>query len=273
MAVITKKNLSTSTPSRRVVSSLPLKILVSQERPTSGKSPYDDLAEKYGVEIAFLPFVRIEPVSIKDFRKQRVDLAGHTAVVLTSQTAIDHYFRVCESMRFTVSENMKYFCSTERIAFYLQKYIVYRKRKIFFGVDSKAESLFIPIAKHPKERYLIPVSDIHNDTLFTLLDNKKIEYQKVVLFRTVSAGFPPDTNINDYSMVLLFTPAGLTALQDNCPNFEQGQINIGCFGSSTAKAITEAGLRVDLLAPTPEALSMVTALEQYLKKQLGAKRR
>jgi uroporphyrinogen-III synthase len=273
MVITAKKKLSTSAASRRGVSSPPLKILVSQERPVSGKSPYDDLAEKYGVEISFLPFINIEPVSVKDFRKQRVNLADYTAVVLTSQTAIDHYFRICESMRFSVSENTKYFCSTERIALYLQKYITYRKRKIFFGVDSKAESLFVPIAKHPKERYLVPVSDIHNEALFLLLDNKKIEYRKVVLFRTVSASFPPGTNINDYNVVLLFTPAGLTALRDNCPNFEQGQINIGCFGLSTAKVITEAGLRVDLHAPTPEARSMVTALEQYLIKQLGVKRR
>ncbi|MDR3137789.1 MAG: uroporphyrinogen-III synthase [Tannerellaceae bacterium] len=273
MVITAKKKISTSTTSKQVGSPSPLKILVSQERPVTGKSPYDDLAEKYGVEIAFLPFIKIEPVSVKDFRKQRINLAEHTAVVLTSQTAIDHYFRICKSMRFSVPENMKYFCATERIAFYLQKYTAYRKRKIFFGVDSKAESLFVPISKHPKERYFIPVSDIHNDTLFTLLNNKKIEHEKVVLFHTVSAGFPPDMNINEYHMVLIFTPAGFTALQDNCPNFEQGQINIGCFGSSTAKAITEAGLRVDLQAPTPEARSMVTALEQYLIKLLGTKRR
>jgi uroporphyrinogen-III synthase len=249
------------------------KILVSQERPASGKSPYDSLVEKYGVEIAFLPFVQIEPLSIKEFRKQRIDFTAYTAIVFTSRTAIDHYFRICESMRFPISEETKYFCATEAIAVYLQKYIVYRKRKIFFGAGSKAEGVFAPIAKHPKERYLVPVSDIHNDTLFTLLDHKKIEYRKVVLFRTVSAGFPPDTNIKDYSMVLLFSPAGLTALRDNCPGFEQGKIGIGCFGASTAKAIAEAGLRIDLQAPTPEAPSMVTALEQYLKTQLPPKRK
>jgi uroporphyrinogen-III synthase len=243
-----------------------LKILVSQTKSASGRSPYDDIAEKYAVRIDFQPFVKIEPVSVQDFRKQRIDLSEHTAVVFTSRTAIDHYFRICEGMRFPIAEGMKYFCTTEAIAVYLQKYTVYRKRKVFFDTGGKA-NVFAPIAKHPKERYLVPVSDVHNDDLFALLDGKKIDYRKVILFRTVCTGLPPEIKLGDYDMILFFSPAGVAALHDIDPAFEQGRILIGCFGSATAKAITEAGLRLDLPAPTPEAPSMVSALELYLKKQ------
>ncbi|MDR2791394.1 MAG: uroporphyrinogen-III synthase [Tannerellaceae bacterium] len=247
-------------------------ILVTQPRPASGKSPYDGLAEKYGLKIDFHPLVEITPVSVKDFRKQRIELAEHTAVILTSRTAIDHYFRICEGMRFPISEGMKYFCATEAIAVYLQKYTVYRKRKIFFGPDGKPNGIFVPIAKHPKESFLVPVSDVHNDDLFALLESKKIVHRKVVLFRTVSVGLPPEVALSDYDMILLFSPAGVSALRKHNPDFEQGQTLIGCFGAATAKAITESGLRLDLQAPTPEAPSMVNALELYIKKHLTLRR-
>jgi uroporphyrinogen-III synthase len=248
---------------------MPLKIkrlLVSQPKPASDKSPYFDIAERYGVEIDFRPFIKIEPLSAKEFRQQRVSVLDYTAVIFTARTAVDHFFHLCEELRVTIPESMKYFCMTEAIAVYLQKYTVYRKRKIFFGHTGKLEELATIIGKHAKERYLAPVSDIHKDDLFTLLDAKKINYVKAVMFRTVSNDFA-DGEAFDYDMLLFFSPSGITSLLKNFPNFIQEDIRIGCFGPTTAKAIKEAGLRLDMEAPTPEAPSMTAALELYFRKE------
>ena len=244
------------------------RLLVSQPKPTSEKSPYFDLAEKYGVEIEFRPFIKVEPLTSKEFRQQRISILDYSAVVFTARTGIDHFFRLCEELRVTIPENMKYFCMSESIAVYLQKYIVYRKRKIFFGASGKLDDLITIIAKHPKEKYLVPVSDVHKDDLRLKLEAKKIDFTEAVMYRTVSNDFKADESF-DYDMLVFFSPAGISSLLKNFPNFNQKDIRIGCFGSTTAKAVKDAGLRLDVEAPTPEAPSMTAALEQYLKKESG----
>lgn len=244
------------------------KLLVSQPKPTSEKSPYFDLAEKYGVEIEFRPFIKVEPLTSKEFRQQRISILDYSAVVFTARTGIDHFFRLCEELRVTIPETMKYFCMSESIAVYLQKYIVYRKRKIFFGASGKLDDLITIIAKHPKEKYLVPVSDVHKDDLRLKLEAKKIDFTEAVMYRTVSNDFKADESF-DYDMLVFFSPAGISSLLKNFPNFNQKDIRIGCFGPTTAKAVKDAGLRLDVEAPTPEAPSMTAALEQYLKKESG----
>ena len=246
------------------------KVLVSQPKPATEKSPYFDIAEKFGVEIDFRPFFKVEPLTSKEFRQQKISILDHTAVVFTSRHAINHFFHLCEELRVAIPETMKYFCVTEAIAVYLQKYIVYRKRKIFFGQTGKVEDLAVVIGKHPKEKYLIPVSDIHKEDLISLLEAKKISYTKAVMYRTVSNEFE-DKEKFDYDMLVFFSPSGISSLLKNFPNFEQKDIKIGCFGPTTAKAIKDAGLRLDMEAPTPEAPSITAALEMYLKKQQSEK--
>ncbi|MDR1344605.1 MAG: uroporphyrinogen-III synthase [Tannerellaceae bacterium] len=248
---------------------MPVKIkrlLVSQPKPETDKSPYFDIAEKYGIEVDFRPFIKVEPLSAKEFRQQRVSILEYTAVIFTARTAIDHFFHLCEELRIAIPESMKYFCMTEAIAVYLQKYTIYRKRKIFFSPAGKVEELSTLICKHPKETYLAPVSDIHRDDLFLLLDNKKIKYAKAIMFRTVSNDFSGSEQFN-YDMLLFFSPSGITSLMKNFPDFKQDNIRIGCFGPTTAKAVKDAGLRLDVEAPTPEAPSMTAALELYFKKE------
>ena len=247
------------------------KILISQPKPETEKSPYFDIAEKYGVKIIFRPFIKVEGVLAKDFRTQRINILDFTAVIFTSRTAIDHFFRLCEELRVQIPETMKYFCVTEAIAVYLQKYIIYRKRKIFFTPEGKVQDLMTPISKHNKEKYLFPVSDVHTDELTKLLDEKKISYQLAVMYRTVSNDFTTEDTF-DYDMLVFFSPAGIASLLKNFPQFEQGDIKIGCFGSSTAQAIKDSGLRLDIPAPTPEAPSMAAALEKYLKELNGKKK-
>lgn len=242
------------------------KLLVSQPKPSSEKSPYYSIAEKYGVEIDFHPFIKVESVSVKDFRQQRINILDFTAVIFTARTAVDHFFNLCEELRITVPESMKYFCKTEAIAVYLQKYIVYRKRKIFFGANGKNEELIPLVSKHAKENYLMVVSDVHNDELANLLDKKGVKYQKAIMYRTVSNEFSKDEAF-DYDMLLFFSPSGISSLLKNFPDFKQDDIRIGCFGPTTAKAVLDAGLRLDVQAPTPEAPSMTAALENYLKEE------
>jgi len=240
------------------------KILVSQPEPKTEKSPYFDIAEKYGLQIVFRPFIKIDPVNAKDFRTQRVNVLDYSAVIFTAKTAIDHYFRLSEELRIQIPESMKYFCVTEAIAVYLQKYIIFRKRKIFYPASGKIEDLMIYIGKHNKETYLMPVSDVHKEDLIKLLDDKKIKYNKAVMYRTVSNDFAPDEAF-DYDILLFFSPAGIVSLFKNFPTFEQNGTFIGSFGPTTAKAIRDAGLRLDIAAPNPESPSMTAALENFLK--------
>ncbi|MDD2961180.1 MAG: uroporphyrinogen-III synthase [Muribaculaceae bacterium] len=240
------------------------KILVSQPQPSSDKSPYYDIAEKYGVEVVFRPFIKVEGLEAKEFRQFKVSISDFGAVIFTARTAIDHFFRLCEEMRITIPDSMKYFCTTETIALYLQKYIVYRKRKIFFGKSGKLDDLIPSLNKHIKEKYLFPISDVHKDNL-SILDNYKVNYTKAVMYRTVSNDFGKD-EIFDYDMLIFFSPAGVDSLMKNFPNFDQKDIVIGCLGETTAKAVKDAGLRLDIEAPTVEAPSMTAAIDLFFKK-------
>lgn len=239
------------------------KILVSQPKPSSDKSPYFDIAQRYGVDIVFRPFIKVEGLSSREFRQQKVNIADYTAVIFTARTAIDHFFRLCEEMRLTMPDTMKYFCTTEQIALYLQKYIVYRKRKVFHGTTGKLDDLLPLLTKHNKDKYLFVVSDV-NQRGADLLDAHKVNYTKAIMYRTVSNDFTPEEAF-DYNMLLFFSPAGIESLKKNFPDFNQGDIRIGCFGASTAKAVTDAGLRLDFHAPTPGAPSITAALENYLR--------
>ena len=242
------------------------KVLVSQPKPTSDKSPYFDIAEKYGVEIVFRPFIKVESLSAKEFRQQKVSILDHTAIVFTSRHAIDHFFNLCTDLRVTIPETMKYFCTSEQIALYIQKYVQYRKRKVFYGNTGKFADLLPSIVKHNSEKYFVPMSDVHNDEIKNALDAKKINHTEAVMYRTVSNDFSEDEKF-DYDMLLFFSPAGIASLMKNFPNFEQKDIAIGCFGPATAKAVKDAGLRLDLEAPTVESPSMTAALDKFIAEQ------
>ena len=239
--------------------------LVSQPKPASEKSPYYDIAEKYGVKIDFRPFIKVESLSAKEFRQQKVSILDHTAVIFTSRHAIDHFFNLCTELRVTIPETMKYFCVTEAVALYIQKYVQYRKRKIFFGATGKIEDLVPSIVKHKTEKYLVPMSDVHNDDVKNLLDKNNIQHTEAVMYRTVSNDFTSDEEF-DYDMLVFFSPAGVTSLKKNFPDFDQKEIRIGTFGSTTAQAVRDAGLRLDLEAPTVQAPSMTAALDMFIKE-------
>lgn len=238
---------------------------MSQPKPTSEKSPYYDIAEKYGVKIDFRPFIKVESLSAKEFRQQKVSILDYTAIVFTSRHAIDHFFHLCTEMRVTIPETMKYFCVTEAIALYIQKYVQYRKRKIFFGNTGKFDDLMPAITKHKTEKYLVPMSDVHTDEIKNQLDKCKVKHTEVVMYRTVSNDFRPDEAF-DYDMLVFFSPAGIQSLRKNFPEFNQGDIRIACFGPATAKAASDAGLRLDLEAPTVKMPSMPSALDLYLSE-------
>ena len=241
------------------------KVLVSQPKPASEKSPYYDIAEKYGVKIDFRPFIKVESVSAKEVRQQKVSILDHTAAIFTSRHAIDHFFHLCTELRVTIPETMKYFCVTEQVALYIQKYVQYRKRKIFFGATGKIEDLIPSIVKHKTEKYLVPMSDVHNDDIKNLLDKHNIQHTEVVMYRTVSNDFGKDEEF-DYDMLVFFSPAGVSSLKKNFPDFDQKNIKIGTFGSTTAQAVRDAGLRLDLEAPTVQAPSMTAALDMFIKE-------
>ena len=242
------------------------KVLVSQPRPTTEKSPYFDIAEKYGVKIDFRPFIKVESLTPREFRKQKVSILDHTAIVFTSRHAIDHFFNLCVNLRVTIPETMKYFCTSETIALYIQKYVLYRKRKVFFGATGKFADLLPIIVKHSQEKYFIPMSDVHNDEVRDMLDNNKINHTEAVMYRTVSNDFTPEEAF-DYDMLVFFSPAGIQALKKNFPNFVQGDIAIGTFGPTTAKAVRDAGLRLDLEAPTAASPSMTAALDKFIAER------
>nr|WP_319572828.1 uroporphyrinogen-III synthase [uncultured Draconibacterium sp.] len=239
-------------------------ILVSQPEPSTAKSPYFELAEKNGLKIDFRPFIQVEGVPAKEFRQTRTQILEHTAVIFTSRTAIDHFFRIAQELRITVPDSMKYFCISEATAFYLQKYIVYRKRKIFYA-DGRFTDLVNVMKKHKDEKFLVPLSDIHKQEIPTLLDKGGYKYTKAILYRTVSADLSDLADIK-YDVLVFFSPSGIKSLFQNFPDFEQNSTRIACFGPSTAKAVEEAGLRLDIQAPTAQAPSMTMALEQYIKK-------
>lgn len=244
------------------------KILVSQPQPTSEKSPYFDIAKDLDVELVFRPFIKVEGLTSKEFRQQRINLLDYTAVVFTSRHAIDNYFTLAKELRVTIPEDMKYFCVTEQIALYIQKYIQYRKRKVFFGTTGKIADLVPTMVKHKTEKYLVPLSDVHNNSVTELLDAKKLQHKECIMYRTVSNDFTPEEKkAFDYDMMIFFSPTGIKALMKNFPKFKQDDIKIAAFGPSTAKEVTDNGLRLDLQAPTPEQPSMTGALRAFLEKK------
>lgn len=243
------------------------KILVSQPKPAAERSPYFDIAEKYGVELHFIPLIRVEGLTAKEFRQQKISLPDFTAVIFTSRGAVDHFFRLCEEMRYQVPDTFKYFCQSESIALYLQKYTLYRKRKIFHGPTGKFEDLIPILQKHHKENYLYAMSDISKDNLAGL-EKSKIKYVRAVMYRTVANEIPKEELQAD-DMIIFFSPEGIKALLKNFPDFNQGDKKIGCFGALTAQSIREAGLRLDMEAPTPQAPSITAALDQYLAEVNG----
>jgi uroporphyrinogen-III synthase len=238
-------------------------ILVSQPQPKEN-SPYFDLSEKQKVKIDFRPFIHVEGVSVKEVRAEKVDLTEYTAVILTSRNAVDHFFRIAEDLRFTVPAEMKYFCQSEAVAYYLQKYVVYRKRKIYVGVRTFPE-LGKLIKKHKSEKFLLPSSDKLKDLVPVTLDELGVNWTRLDLYKTVMSDL---SNLEDvvYDVLVFFSPSGIDSLFKNFPDFEQKDTRIAVFGNTTVKAATDAGLKIDISAPTPETPSMTMALEKYIKE-------
>jgi len=240
-------------------------ILISQPKPENDKNPYYELSKKYNLIETFRQFIKIEGIPVKDFRSQRVDILEHKAVILTSRMAVDHYFRMCNEMRVTVPESMKYFCINEATAYYLQKYIQYRKRKIFFGHQT-IQDLVDVIRKNREEKFLLPAADVHKEQICEFLDAINIKYTKAVMYRTVSADLSDIKNLNDFDVLAFFTPAGINSLKQNFPNFKQGNTRIACFGAAAANTLKKHGYRLDIYAPNPKNPSMSGALDEYIKE-------
>lgn len=239
-------------------------ILISQPEPPSGRSPYHELAEKYNIRVDFYPFIKVEGVTAKEFRRSKINILRHTAIVMTSRTAIEHFFRLCDELRIEVPAEMKYFCVTEAIALYLQKFITYRKRKVFFpkAKDKSFESLLL---KHKKESYLIPQSNVSKNEFAKTLRKYKVDFTEATMYRTVYNDLSELRNVN-YDLLAFFSPSGIRSLLENFPDFEQGDTKIAGFGPKTCKEVKKAGLTLDIEAPSPQAPSMKMALEQFIKR-------
>lgn len=239
-------------------------ILITQPKPETEKSPYLELAKKYNVKVDFRPFIHIEGIAAKDFRKERINISDHSAIILTSKNAADHFFRICSEMRITVPDSLKYFCISESTAYYLQKYVIYRKRKIFHGKQTIADLIDI-IKKNKDEKFFLPCSDIHKEQITGILDSLKIDYTKAALYKTVCSDLSDLANIN-YDILVFFSPSGIESLLQNFPKFKQSKTRIAAFGPTTTKAVNDAGLKINISAPIPQAPSMAMALEQYIKE-------
>lgn len=239
-------------------------ILVTQPKPETEKSPYFDLAKKYNLKIDFRPFIHVEGIPAQEFRKQKINILDYTAVVLTSKHAADHFFRMCIEMRVTDVKRFKYFCISESTAYYLQKYVQFRKRKIFFGKQT-INDLMDLIKKHRKEKFLVPCSDIHKQEIADTLSENEIDFAKAVIYKTVCSDLSDLAKVN-YDMLVFFSPSGITSLFKNFPKFKQNNTRIAAFGAATLQAVADTGLISEIKAPVPEAPSMTMAIEQYVKK-------
>ena len=242
------------------------KILVSQPAPTGSSSPYFEIEKDLGVKIDFASLIHVERVSAKEFRAMKVSIPDYTAIVFNSHHAVDHFFSLCKDLRVTMRDDMKYFFISENIALYIQKYVQYRKRKIFFGRTGQWDDLIELMQKHKKERFLIPQSDVTTLSLREKLDAEGLMHTECTMYKTVSTKWNPEKAF-DYDMVVFFTPSGVKSLVENFPDFEQGEIRFACWGSGAAKEIAARGFRLDLHAPTPTAPSMALALRQYLEEE------
>ena len=240
------------------------KILITQPRPEGTRSPYFDLATRFNVTLDFHPFIVVEGIPARDFRKQKVDISAYTAVIFTSRNAIDHFFRICEELKVTVSQDTKYFCITEAVALYLQKFILYRKRKVFYGADGTNKSLFDVINKHKdNERFLYPCSENFDSEITNWLREHSCEYATPVLYKIISNDIKEVIN-RKYDIICFFTPGGVKSLLENFPAYQQNGTTLAAFGANTIKAVEDAGLTLEIKAPLPQAPSMVSALEKFL---------
>ena len=239
------------------------KILVSQPKPQTEKSPYFEVAKKYNLDLVFRPFIKVEPMSAKDFRQQKVSVQGHTAVVFTSRHAIDHFFALCKELRVSIPEDMKYFCISEQVSLYIQKFVQYRKRKNFFPESGQMKDLIPIMVKHGNEKYFVPQSSIHDDKMKEMLDEAKLDHDEAVMYYTVPNDFAPDEAF-DYDMLVFFSPEGINSLVKNFPDFKQRNIKVACPGAKTIQAAEAAGLHVDY-QPTAELRSVPAIIEAYAK--------
>ena len=248
------------------------KILISQPKPTSETSPYFSLEKEYGVELVFRPIIKVEGLTNLEFRQQKVSILSHTAVVFTSRHAIDFFFKLTKELRLNIPEEMKYFCVTETISLYIQKYVQYRKRKVFFGTSGRIDDLIPLMVKHKTENYLVPLSSVHSDDIAKKLTAKGLRFTECVMYRTLSDPFTEEEIKHfDYDMLIFSTPTGVKYLTQAFPDMKKDQVKIGVFGPVTAKAIKDANLNVDLMAGTPEYPSMISALKDFLDKENGKK--
>jgi uroporphyrinogen-III synthase len=249
------------------------KILITQPRPESDKSPYFELARRYKVEMEFFPFIKLEAISAKEFRKQKIEIPQYSAVVFTSRNAIDHFFRICEEMKISVSQDTKYFCISEAVALYLQKFILYRKRKVFYGADGTNKCLFEVINKHKEnERFLYPCSENQQDNeIVNWLKNNKCEFATPYMYRTISNDVKDVMDNKAFDVICFFTPSGVKSLLENFPAYRQNGTLIGAFGNNTSRAIEDAGLNLHIKAPEPQVPSMVAALERFLQVNVKSK--
>ena len=238
------------------------KILVSQPRPATEKSPYFSIAEKHNVQIDFCSFIKVEGITAKEFRQQKVSILDHTAIVFLSRHAIDHFFTLCKELRVTIPDDMKYFCLSETISLYIQKYVQYRKRKVHYG-NGHIQDLEPLFAKYKTEKYFVPASNVHNDDLNQLFDKYGIQHSQAEMYRTVSTEIAPEY-IKSFDMLIFFSPHGIDSLKKNVPDYVQGEQLVACFGNVTAEYIKEHGLRLDLEAPSAAATNMPAALDAYL---------
>lgn len=239
-------------------------ILVSQPEPKVDNSPYFELIQKHKVKIDFRPFIHVEGVPVKEVRSQKIDLNNFTAIILTSKNAVDHFFRIAEEMRYKVPEDLKYFCQSEAVAFYLQKYVVYRKRKIYVGQKDFTD-LSPLIKKYKEEKFLLPASDQLNFDVPQTLNALKVNWTQGIFYRTVMSDLSDLADVY-YDVLVFFSPTGIKSLFKNFPGFKQNETRIAVFGSTTQKEALDHGLRVDIMAPSPEAPSMTMALEKYIAK-------
>ncbi len=239
-------------------------LLVSQSRPADENSPYFELAKKFNIKVDFRPFIQVEGISYKEFRKNKINILDHTAVIFTSRNAIDHFFRICNEARIEVPASMKYFCISDQTANYLQKYIVIRKRKIFSGTKTAAELIEL-IRKHKGEKFLYPCSDVRKNDIPEFADTEDLHFTEAVMYQTVSSDLSDLEDVY-YDIITFYSPSGIKSLFDNFPDFKQNKTRIAAFGPTTAKAVEDAGLYLDIQAPLPNAPSMTGALELYIRK-------
>ncbi|MDQ4140009.1 MAG: uroporphyrinogen-III synthase [Bacteroidota bacterium] len=244
-------------------------ILVTQPKPTNDNSPYLTLAQKYGIKVDFREFIQVEPVPYKEFRKDKVNILDHTAIIFTSRNAVDHFFRICAESKIEMPAEMKYFCISEQTAYYLQKYIVLRKRKLFTG-EKTASDLFEVIKKHKNEKFLYPCSNIRKDDIPEFMRANNFNFTEAVIYKTVPADLSDLAEVK-YDCIAFFSPSGISSLFINFPDFKQNNTRIAAFGPTTAQAVLDANLELDIVAPMPNAPSMTGAIELYIQKQAGKK--